>query len=52
MTAEANAWLGGRAVNWGHAFAIVDFYHDGFFTVHLVQIIDGKTSLWGELIKG
>ena len=30
----------------------LNFYHDGFFTVHLVQIIDGKTSLWGELIKG
>ena len=52
MTAEANAWLGDRAVNWGHAFAIVDFYHNGLFTVHIVQIIDGKTSLWGELIKG
>ena len=24
----------------------------GKFTVHLIQIIDGKTSLWGELIKG
>ena len=45
MTAEANAWLGGRSVNWGHAFAIVDFYHNEFFTVHVVEIIDGKTSL-------
>ena len=52
MSAEANQWLGNRHHNWQHAFAIVDFYHNGFFTVHLVQIVDGKTSLWGELIKG
>ena len=52
MSAEANEWLGNRAHNWQHAFAIVDFYNNGFFTVHLVQIVDGKTSLWGELIKG
>ena len=38
--------------NWSHAFAIVDFYDKGFFTVHVIQIINGKTSLWGELIKG
>ena len=52
MSAEAKQWLGNRHHNWQHAFAIVDFYHSGFFTVHLVQIVDGKTSLWGELIKG
>jgi len=52
MSSEKNSWLGGRAVNWGHAFAIVDFYHGGNFTVHVVQIIDGKTSLWGELLHG
>jgi hypothetical protein len=22
------------------------------FTVHIIQIINGKTSLWGELIDG
>jgi hypothetical protein len=52
MSSEKNDWLGGRSINWGHAFAIVDFYHSGLFTVHLVQIINGKTSLWGELITG
>ena len=35
-----------------HAFAIVDFFAKGHFTVHVIQIIDGETSLWGELIKG
>ena len=53
MTGDANAWLGGRQHNWSHAFAIVDFFEkSGKFTVHVIQIIDGKTSLWGELIKG
>ena len=52
MGAGANKWLANRQHNWQHAFAIVDFYDRGFFTVHLVQIVNGKTSLWGELITG
>ena len=52
MTPDKNEWLGNRQHNWQHAFAIVDFYHTGFFTVHLVQIVNGRTSLWGQVIKG
>ena len=52
MSAGKNEFLQNRMHNWSHAFAIVDFYNKGFFTVHVIQIIDGKTSLWGELIKG
>ena len=52
MSDEANSWLQGRSINWAHAFAIVDFYRGGLFTVHIIQIINGKTSLWGELIDG
>ena len=52
MKAEKNEFLQGRMHNWSHAFAIVDFYDKGFFTVHVIQIINGKTSLWGELITG
>ncbi|MBC8553788.1 MAG: metallophosphoesterase [Candidatus Brocadiales bacterium] len=52
MSEDKNLWLGGRRHNWSHAFAIVDFYERGFFTTHVIQIINGKTSLWGELIKG
>ena len=52
MKPKANEWLANRAINWAHAFAIVDFFRGGLFTVHTIQIIDGKTSLWGELIKG
>ena len=52
MSAEANEWLGNRRINWSHAFAIVDFFQGGLFTVLIIQIIKGKTSLWGELIEG
>ena len=52
MRAESNGWLKNRKVNWGHAFAIVDFYGDnGEFTVDVVQIIDGRTSIWGTLLE-
>ena len=52
MSSDANEWLGNRQHNWQHAFAIVDFYHTGYFTVHLVQIVNGRTSLWGQVIVG
>tara|TARA_Y100001938_G_scaffold149732_1_gene237694 strand:- start:723 stop:1502 length:780 start_codon:yes stop_codon:yes gene_type:complete len=52
MNPKANDWLDNRSINWAHAFAIVDFYKGGLFTVHVIQIINGKTSLWGELIEG
>ena len=52
MSSEQNAWLGGRQHNWSHAFAIVDFFNGGLFTVHVIQIINGMTSLWGEVIDG
>ena len=52
MSSDKNQWLGGRQHKWAHAFGVIDFFARGHFTVHLVQIIDGKASLWGELIKG
>ena len=52
MKPKANEWLDNRRINWAHAFAIVDFFKGGLFTVHVIQIINGKTSLWGELIDG
>ena len=45
-------WLEGRLVNWNHAFAIVDWFKGGNFKVEVVEIINGVTSLWGELIDG
>ena len=52
MSPKANGWLDYRDVNWSHAFAIVDFFGNGYFTVHVMQIIKGKTSLWVEVIDG
>ena len=52
MSDEANEWLGHRKINWAHAFAIIDFYDEGRFTVDVVQIIDGKATVWGQLIDG
>ena len=52
MEDDKNAWLGGRKHNWSHAFAIVDFFEKGYFTVHVIQVINGKTSLWGTFIDG
>ena len=52
MSDEANEWLGHRKINWAHAFAIIDFYDKGRFTVDVVQIIDGKATVWGQLIDG
>ena len=52
MESDKNKWLGGRKTNWGHAFAIVDLFQDGLFTVQVVQIINGQCSLNGKLLKG
>lgn len=49
---SANEWLGRRPTNWGHGFAVVDFFDRGLFTVHVVRIINGKCSLWGSIIDG
>ena len=52
MSHEANEWLGRRKTRWAHAFAIIDFYDEGRFTVDVVQIIEGKATVWGQLIDG
>jgi len=51
MTAKENSWLRGGLVNWTHAFAIVDYFEDGSFTTHVIMVIDGRTSLWGETLR-
>ena len=52
MSDEGNSFLGNRKHNWSHAFSIVDFFEKGYFTVHVIQIIKGKTSLGGEILDG
>jgi hypothetical protein len=45
-------WLRGNLTNWNHAFAIVDIYKNDDYVVQIIEIIKGRTSLWGELIDG
>tara|TARA_B100000161_G_C33543719_1_gene411958 strand:- start:1577 stop:1828 length:252 start_codon:yes stop_codon:yes gene_type:complete len=45
-------WLGGRLTNWNHGFAIIDWFKGGNFIVNVVEIIKGKTTVWGKLIDG
>ena len=52
MSHENNRWLKGRLHNWVHAFAIVDWFDNGDFRVDLVEIYNGKTTVWGEIIDG
>jgi len=52
MSCGSNKWLRGRLHNWQHAFGIVDWYDRGNFKVDVVEIVSGKTSVWGEAIDG
>lgn len=52
MSSDKNKWLRGNLHNWNHAFAIVDWFENGNFKVEVVEIIDGKTSVWGKFIDG
>ena len=52
MSAEKNRWLKGKLTNWGHAFAVIDWFKNGDFIVNVVEIINGKTTLWGKVLKG
>ena len=45
-------WLSGRLTNWNHAFAIIDWFKNGDYKVEIVEIINGRTTLWGEVIDG
>jgi hypothetical protein len=49
----SNQWLGNRITDWGHAFAVVDWYGSkGYFTVHMANIVEGKCSLLFEFLDG
>ena len=52
MSPEKNTWLHNRLHNWNHAFGIVDWFKNGDFKVEIIEIINGRTTLWGDVIKG
>ncbi len=47
---DANRWLRGITHRWGQAFGIVDVYGDGAWSVQVVEIHEGRCSLWGEVL--
>ena len=52
MKSSKNRWLRGNLHNWNHAFAIVDIFKNGDFKVEVVEIINGRTTVWGKYIEG
>ena len=52
MRAMKNKWLKGRLHNWNHAFGIIDWFKNGDFKVEGIEIVKGKTTLWGNGIEG
>jgi predicted phosphodiesterase len=52
MSAENNKWLRGRLHNWNHCFGIVTWFKDGTHQLEVIDIVDGKCSVWGKIIKG
>ena len=52
MSREKNRWLKGKLHNWKHCFGIVYFYPNGNFRLETVDIVKGKTVLWGKELEG
>ena len=50
MSMEKNPWLRGSIPNWNHAVAVIDFFKDGNFKVEIVEIVNGRTTFWGETL--
>jgi len=46
------SFLKNRQTNWTHNVGIVDFYDDGLYNLIVLNIIDGKTTYNGKVIKG
>ena len=51
MSKKENKWLKGRLVNWNHCFGIVDWFSNGNFKLEVVEIVKGRTTLWGNLLE-
>ena len=52
LSPKKNKWMQGRPHNWGHAFAIVDWFTNGDFKVEVIEIVNGKTTVWGNTLIG
>jgi|14BtaG_2_1085337.scaffolds.fasta_scaffold11407_5 predicted phosphodiesterase len=54
MTPETNKFVKSGINNWNHAFGIITWFGDraGSFQMDVIEIIEGKANVWGEIIKG
>lgn len=51
MSRDQNTWLRGHLHNWQHAFGIIDWFSNGDFRLDVVEIINGKTVVWGKTVE-
>ena len=51
MDRKDNEFIGGRPMNWQHAFAIVDIAKNGQYFVDLITITNGKAIVYGTIIE-
>ena len=51
MDRDSNQWIGPRAINWSHNFAIVNHFGKSY-TVEVVEVVRGHASVWGKELDG
>jgi len=51
MSHDHNTWLRGHLHNWQHALGIIHWFENGDFILDVVEIINGKTIVWGKVIE-
>ena len=52
LDGKSNKFLKNRKVNWVHSVGIIDFWNNGEFNLHQVNVVNGKAWVWGKEIKG
>tara|TARA_R110000824_G_C15208694_1_gene676371 strand:+ start:481 stop:1257 length:777 start_codon:yes stop_codon:yes gene_type:complete len=51
MSREKNKWLRGRLHNWNHAFSIITWFPNGNFQVEVIEIVNGRCTVWGNVVE-
>ncbi len=50
LSLAKNKWLKGKPNNWQHCFGVVYFYSNGEFVLNVIDIVNGRSSVWGQTI--
>jgi len=48
---KANDWLNYQPTNWKHAFAVVSMLPGRTHTVDIIEIVNGRCAVWGQMIQ-